>query len=194
MNGSNDLTCCTSVSSSVTTWLSTWPKLVRLPLRMVGYNIRYAWSETTNYLGWCDSGLNPITVKWSSHAQSRTDNPAKVCWPDQLAIPNCGSFPREDISIMTQIALPSRMKFLTLKLLVWRYNTDEAFVRNCARRSVGYEDYLDYSSLPLGTPNSSCDTTILMLLRIYRYHPSYRQHGCGRVIFRSTFNLEILTN
>ena len=64
--------------------------------------------------------LNPITVKWSSYAQSRTDKPVKGMLTGPVTILNW-SFPREDISIKDstlQIALAIRMKFLTLKLRV----------------------------------------------------------------------------
>ncbi|MFQ9597479.1 MAG: hypothetical protein ACLRZG_06020 [Streptococcus sp.] len=40
--------------------------------------------------------LNPITVKWSSYAQSRTDKPVKGMLTGPVTILNW-SFPREDI-------------------------------------------------------------------------------------------------
>lgn len=64
--------------------------------------------------------LNPITVKWSSYAQSRTNKPVKGMLTGPVTILNW-SFPREDISIKVLLfksPLLSRMKCLTLKLLV----------------------------------------------------------------------------
>ena len=80
--------------------------------------------------------LNPITVKWSSYAQSRTDN-----W----------SFPREDISIKDstlQIALAIKDEVLDLEAAgVKIIQIDEAALREKLplRRSDWYEDYLDWA-------------------------------------------------
>ena len=61
--------------------------------------------------------LNPITVKWSSYAQSRTDKPVKGMLTGPVTILNW-SFPREDISIKgfsLQIALAIKDEVLDLE-------------------------------------------------------------------------------
>ena len=61
--------------------------------------------------------LNPITVKWSSYAQSRTDKPVKGMLTGPVTILNW-SFPREDISIKDstlQIALAIKDEVLDLE-------------------------------------------------------------------------------
>ena len=132
--------------------------------------------------------LNPITVKWSSYAQSRTNKPVKGMLTGPVTILNW-SFPREDISIKDstlQIALAIKDEVLDLEAAgVKIIQIDEAALREKLplRRSDWYEDYLDWanSCLPLGTLNSSArysNPHSHVLLRIYRYHPSYRQHGC----------------
>ena len=103
------------------------------------------------------------------------------------------SFPREDISIKDstlQIALAIKDEVLDLEAAgVKIIQIDEAALREKLplRRSDWYEDYLDWAipCLPLGTLNSSARHTnphSHVLLRIYRYHSSYRQHGCGRYL------------
>ena len=59
----------------------------------------------------------PITVKWSSYAQSRTDKPVKGMLTGPVTILNW-SFPREDISIKDstlQIALAIKDEVLDLE-------------------------------------------------------------------------------
>ncbi len=61
--------------------------------------------------------LNPITVKWSSYAQSRTNKPVKGMLTGPVTILNW-SFPREDISIKEstlQIALAIKEEVLDLE-------------------------------------------------------------------------------
>ena len=79
--------------------------------------------------------LNPITVKWSSYAQSRTDKPVKGMLTGPVTILNW-SFPREDISIKDLEA--AGVKIIQI---------DEAALREKLplRRSDWYEDYLDWA-------------------------------------------------
>ena len=61
--------------------------------------------------------LNPITVKWSSYAQSRTNKPVKGMLTGPVTILNW-SFPREDISLSDstlQIALAIQEEVLDLE-------------------------------------------------------------------------------
>ena len=79
--------------------------------------------------------LNPITVKWSSYAQSRTDKPVKGMLTGPVTILNW-SFPREDISIKDstlQIALAIKDEVLDLEAAgVKIIQIDEAALReNC---------------------------------------------------------------
>jgi len=90
--------------------------------------------------------LNPITVKWSSYAQSRTDKPVKGMLTGPVTILNW-SFPREDISIKDstlQIALAIKdVEAAGVKII----QIDEAALREKLplRRSDWYEDYLDWA-------------------------------------------------
>ena len=140
-NGSNgkkklDLTYLYTVNSSGTTWLSTSVKtcLVTSSLKRLGTIIRYAWRKPP--IIWGDvTRLNPITVKWSSYAQSRTDKPVKGMLTGPVTILNW-SFPREDISIKDstlQIALAIKDEVLDLEAAgVKIIQIDEAALReNC---------------------------------------------------------------
>lgn len=94
--------------------------------------------------------LNPITVKWSSYAQSRTNKPVKGMLTGPVTILNW-SFPREDISIKDstlQIALAIKDEVLDLEAAgVKIIQIDEAALREKLplRRSDWYEDYLDWA-------------------------------------------------
>lgn len=94
--------------------------------------------------------LNPITVKWSSYAQSLTDKPVKGMLTGPVTILNW-SFPREDISIKDstlQIALAIKDEVLDLEAAgVKIIQIDEAALREKLplRRSDWYEDYLDWA-------------------------------------------------
>ncbi|MBF1713758.1 MAG: 5-methyltetrahydropteroyltriglutamate--homocysteine S-methyltransferase, partial [Streptococcus intermedius] len=94
--------------------------------------------------------LNPITVKWSNYAQSRTDKPVKGMLTGPVTILNW-SFPREDISIKDstlQIALAIKDEVLYLESAgVKIIQIDEAALREKLplRRSDWYEDYLDWA-------------------------------------------------
>ncbi|MGT2847395.1 5-methyltetrahydropteroyltriglutamate--homocysteine S-methyltransferase [Streptococcus massiliensis] len=94
--------------------------------------------------------LSPITVKWSSYAQSRTDKPVKGMLTGPVTILNW-SFPREDISIKDstlQIALAIKDEVLDLEAAgVKIIQIDEAALREKLplRRSDWYEDYLDWA-------------------------------------------------
>ena len=94
--------------------------------------------------------LNPITVKWSSYAQSQTDKPVKGMLTGPVTILNW-SFPREDISIREstlQIALAIKDEVLDLEAAgVKIIQIDEAALREKLplRRSDWYEDYLDWA-------------------------------------------------
>lgn len=94
--------------------------------------------------------LNPITVKWSSYAQSRTDKPVKGMLTGPVTILNW-SFPREDISVKDstlQIALAIKDEVLDLEATgVKIIQIDEAAMREKLplRHSNWYEDYLDWA-------------------------------------------------
>lgn len=94
--------------------------------------------------------LTPITVKWSSYAQSRTDKPVKGMLTGPVTILNW-SFPREDIFIKDstfQIALAIKDEVLDLEAAgVKIIQIDEAALREKLplRRSDWYEDYLDWA-------------------------------------------------
>ena len=83
--------------------------------------------------------LNPITVKWSSYAQSRTDKPVKGMLTGPVTILNW-SFPREDISIKDEVL---DLEAAGVKII----QIDEAALREKLplRRSDWYEDYLDWA-------------------------------------------------
>ncbi|MGT2950375.1 5-methyltetrahydropteroyltriglutamate--homocysteine S-methyltransferase [Streptococcus cuniculi] len=94
--------------------------------------------------------LQPITVKWSSYAQSRTTKPVKGMLTGPVTILNW-SFPREDISIKEstlQIALAIKEEVLDLEAAgIKIIQIDEAALREKLplRRSDWYEDYLDWA-------------------------------------------------
>lgn len=94
--------------------------------------------------------LNPITVKWSSYAQSRTDKPVKGMLTGPVTILNW-SFPREDISVKDstlQIALAIKDEVLDLEATGFKIiQIDEAAMREKLplRHSDWYEDYLDWA-------------------------------------------------
>ena len=94
--------------------------------------------------------LNPITVKWSSYAQSRTDKPVKGMLTGPVTILNW-SFPREDISIKDstlQIALAIKDEVLDLEAAgVKIIQIDEAALREKLplRKSDWYCEYLDWA-------------------------------------------------
>ncbi|MTB64367.1 5-methyltetrahydropteroyltriglutamate--homocysteine S-methyltransferase [Streptococcus sp. zg-86] len=94
--------------------------------------------------------LQPITVKWSSYAQSRTKKPVKGMLTGPVTILNW-SFPREDISIKEstlQIALAIKEEVLDLEAAgIKIIQIDEAALREKLplRRSDWYEDYLDWA-------------------------------------------------
>lgn len=100
------------------------------------------WSDVTR--------LQPITVKWSSYAQSKTDKPVKGMLTGPVTILNW-SFPREDISIKEstlQIALAIKEEVLDLEAAgIKIIQIDEAALREKLplRRSDWYEDYLDWA-------------------------------------------------
>lgn len=100
---------------------------------------------------WGDiSRLNPITVKWSSYAQSRTNKPVKGMLTGPVTILNW-SFPREDISIREatlQIALAIKEEVHDLETAgIGIIQIDEAALREKLplRRSDWYSDYLDWA-------------------------------------------------
>ncbi|GGE32139.1 5-methyltetrahydropteroyltriglutamate--homocysteine S-methyltransferase [Streptococcus himalayensis] len=94
--------------------------------------------------------LQPITVKWSSYAQSRTNKPVKGMLTGPVTILNW-SFSREDISIKEstlQIALAIKEEVLDLEAAgIKIIQIDEAALREKLplRRSDWYEDYLDWA-------------------------------------------------
>ncbi|HEL1592935.1 TPA: 5-methyltetrahydropteroyltriglutamate--homocysteine S-methyltransferase [Streptococcus suis] len=94
--------------------------------------------------------LNPITVKWSSYAQSRTNKPVKGMLTGPVTILNW-SFPREDISIKEstlQIALAIKEEVLDLEAAgIKIIQIDEAALREKLplRRSDWYSEYLDWA-------------------------------------------------
>lgn len=94
--------------------------------------------------------LNPITVKWSSYAQSRTQKPVKGMLTGPVTILNW-SFPREDSSIKEstlQIALAIKEEVLDLEAAgIKIIQIDEAALREKLplRRSDWYSDYLDWA-------------------------------------------------
>ena len=134
--------------------------------------------------------LNPITVKWSSYAQSRTNKPVKGMLTGPVTILNW-SFPREDISIKDstlQIALAIKDEVLDLEAAgVKIIQIDEAALREKLplRRSDWYEDYLDWAIPAFRLVHSTVapDTQIHTHMCYSEFTdiiPSYRQHGCGR--------------
>ncbi|MBF0787573.1 MULTISPECIES: 5-methyltetrahydropteroyltriglutamate--homocysteine S-methyltransferase [unclassified Streptococcus] len=94
--------------------------------------------------------LQPITVKWSSYAQSRTAKPVKGMLTGPVTILNW-SFPREDISIKEstlQIALAIKEEVHDLETAgIKIIQIDEAALREKLplRKSDWYEDYLDWA-------------------------------------------------
>ena len=92
----------------------------------------------------------PITVKWSTYAQSLTDKPLKGMLTGPVTILNW-SFPREDVSLKEsalQIALAIREEVLELEANGIRIvQVDEAALREKLplRKSDWREDYLDWA-------------------------------------------------
>ena len=100
---------------------------------------------------WGDISRNkPITVKWSTYAQSLTSRPMKGMLTGPVTILNW-SFPREDISLKEstlQIALAIREEVLDLEANgISIIQVDEAALREKLplRRSDWKEDYLDWA-------------------------------------------------
>lgn len=100
---------------------------------------------------WGDvSRTNPITVKWSTYAQSQTDKVVKGMLTGPVTILNW-SFPREDISqkeSTTQIALAIQDEVLDLEKNGIRIiQIDEAALREKLplRKSDWYSEYLDWA-------------------------------------------------
>ena len=98
---------------------------------MRGVKPPISWGDVTH--------LNPITVKWSSYAQSRTDKPVKGMLTGPVTILNW-SFPREDIPIKDEVL---DLEATGVKII----QIDEAALREKLplRRSDWYEDYLDWA-------------------------------------------------
>ncbi len=124
------------------------------------------------------------------HKAVQTNPQRYVDWP--VTILNW-SFPREDIlswfNSFNQTCHQGRSTW------PWSCRREDypnrlrlLFVKLPLRRSDWYGDYLDWQSQP-GALNSSATQihTSHVLLRIYRYHPSYRQHGCGRFLWSKPF-------
>ena len=100
---------------------------------------------------WGDiSRAKPMTVRWSSYAQSLTDKPVKGMLTGPVTILNW-SFPREDISLKEsafQIALAIREEVLDLEANgIKIIQVDEAALREKLplRKSDWREDYLDWA-------------------------------------------------
>lgn len=100
---------------------------------------------------WGDvSRIRPITVEWSSYAQSLTNKPVKGMLTGPVTILNW-SFPREDISIkesILQIALAIRDEVLDLeKAGISIIQIDEAALREKLpiRKNDWYKKYLDFA-------------------------------------------------
>ncbi|MGN0584519.1 MAG: 5-methyltetrahydropteroyltriglutamate--homocysteine S-methyltransferase [Ruminococcus sp.] len=100
---------------------------------------------------WGDiSRAKPMTVKWSSYAQSLTDRPMKGMLTGPVTILNW-SFPREDISLKEsayQIALAIREEVLDLEANgINIIQVDEAALREKLplRKSDWKSDYLDWA-------------------------------------------------
>ncbi|WP_295092236.1 5-methyltetrahydropteroyltriglutamate--homocysteine S-methyltransferase [Ruminococcus sp.] len=100
---------------------------------------------------WGDiSRAKPITVKWSTYAQSLTEKPMKGMLTGPVTILNW-SFPREDITLREsalQIALAIREEVLDLEANgISIIQVDEAALREKLplRRSDWREDYLDWA-------------------------------------------------
>ncbi|MCR5607967.1 MAG: 5-methyltetrahydropteroyltriglutamate--homocysteine S-methyltransferase [Lachnospiraceae bacterium] len=92
----------------------------------------------------------PMTVRWSTYAQSLTDKPVKGMLTGPVTILNW-SFPREDISLkesVFQIALAIREEVLDLEANgISIIQVDEAALREKLplRKSDWKEDYLDFA-------------------------------------------------
>ena len=142
MNGSNGkkiltlMSLCT-VNLSVMTWLSTSVKTCQVTssLKMVGYN-------HTVCVGWNhqSSGVMSLVLTLSllnglaMHKAVQT-NLLKVCWLDLLPSSTGHSHVKTSLSriLLFKSPLLSRMKCLTLKLLVWKSSKSMRllFVKNC---------------------------------------------------------------
>ncbi|MDY2919376.1 MAG: 5-methyltetrahydropteroyltriglutamate--homocysteine S-methyltransferase [Anaerococcus sp.] len=117
---------------------------------------------------WGDVKRNePITVKWSTYAQSLTDKPVKGMLTGPVTILNW-SFPREDISIQEstyQIALAIRDEVLDLEAASIKViQIDEAALREKLplRKTDWYSEYLDWAIPAFRIVHSGCkaDTQI----------------------------------
>ncbi|MDD7044879.1 MAG: 5-methyltetrahydropteroyltriglutamate--homocysteine S-methyltransferase [Peptoniphilaceae bacterium] len=117
---------------------------------------------------WGDVKRNePITVKWSTYAQSLTDKPVKGMLTGPVTILNW-SFPREDISIQEstyQIALAIRDEVLDLEAASIKViQIDEAALREKLplRKTDRYSEYLDWAIPAFRIVHSGCkaDTQI----------------------------------
>lgn len=100
---------------------------------------------------WGDiSRAKPMTVKWSTYAQSLTDKPVKGMLTGPVTILNW-SFPREDISLKEsayQIALAIREEVLDLEASgIKIIQIDEAALREKLplRRCDWNDEYLDWA-------------------------------------------------
>ncbi|MHA6526838.1 5-methyltetrahydropteroyltriglutamate--homocysteine S-methyltransferase [Corynebacterium pyruviciproducens] len=106
----------------------------------------------------------PITVEWSSYAQSLTEKPVKGMLTGPVTILNW-SFPREDISIkesILQIALAIRDEVLDLERAGIRIiQVDEAALREKLplRRSDWFSEYLDFAIPAFRLVHSGVDAT-----------------------------------
>ena len=115
------------------TWLSTSVKTCQDTSSKNGWVQSYGMRGVKPPIIWGDvTRLNPITVKWSSYAQSRTNKPVKGMLTGPVTILNW-SFPREDISIKDstlQIALAIKDEVLDLEAAgVKIIQIDEAALR-----------------------------------------------------------------
>lgn len=162
------------IESQINDWL-TWQKEVELDVLVHGEferndMVEYFGQNLEGYLfsqnGWVQSygtrGVKPpiiwgdvarkqaITVKWSSYAQSQTDQFVKGMLTGPVTILNW-SFPREDISIKDstlQIALAIQEEVLDLeKNGIQIIQIDEAALREKLplRKSDWYSEYLDWA-------------------------------------------------
>ncbi len=111
---------------------------------------------------WGDVKRNePITVKWSTYAQSLTGKPVKGMLTGPVTILNW-SFPREDISIQEstyQIALAIRDEVLDLEAAGIRViQIDEAALREKLplRKTDWYSEYLDWAIPAFRIVHSGC--------------------------------------
>ena len=111
---------------------------------------------------WGDvSRPHPMTVSWSTYAQSLTDKPMKGMLTGPVTILNW-SFPREDISVREstlQIALAIRDEVLDLEAAGIRIiQVDEAALREKLplRKTDWYSEYLDWAIPAFRLVHSGC--------------------------------------